>query len=370
MQPEMLNDDFYMKLAIQMAAGTVGQTGINPAVGCVIVKEGRIIGMGAHLQRGEPHAEINALQMAGDKAEGSTVYVTLEPCSHQGRTPPCSDRLIREKVARVVVACTDPNPLVAGRGLEKLRQAGIDTSVGCMEAEAQDLNEAFNKYIRTKLPFVSLKTASTLDGKIASHTGDSRWITGAESRAYVHMLRHRHQGIMVGIETILADDPELNVRTAVPGLHPIPIIVDSALRLPLAARVLGRPGLIVLTTERASKERIRELEDKGAEVWVTGSGPRVDLQEGMRRLGEREIGSVLLEGGGRLNGAMLELGLIDKCYLFYAPKIIGGAASPGNFQFAGFERMKEALPLTNLSVQTFGDDICVIGYPDYGRSSV
>lgn len=364
MSLEMLDDSFYMRLALQLAGGAAGQTGINPVVGCVIVKDGRIVGTGAHLKRGTAHAEIHALQMAGAEAEGSTVYVTLEPCSHFGKTPPCSDRLVRERVARVVVACADPNPLVAGAGINRLRAAGIQVDVGCLEQEARRLNEMFNKYIATKQPFVTLKTASTLDGKIASRTGDSKWITNEQSRGFVHTLRHRHQGIMVGIGTILADNPRLTTRLPVPALNPVPIVVDSALRIPPEARVLERGGAVVLTTESSSDDHAKRLEAKGATVIRAGSGPRVDLRAAMKQLGEREIGSVLLEGGGRLNGSMLAEGLIDKFYLFYAPKIIGGLeAAPANFSFPGFDRMEQAVMLERVSVEMFGEDVCIIGYP-------
>lgn len=364
MSLDMLDDAFYMRLALELAKGASGQTGVNPVVGCVVVKDGRIVGTGAHLKRGTAHAEIHALDMAGTEAEGSTVYVTLEPCSHYGKTPPCSDRLVRERVARVVVACMDPNPLVAGRGIKRLRDAGIQVDTGCLEQEARLLNEMFNKYIVTKQPFVTLKTASTLDGRIASRTGDSKWITNEQSRGFVHTLRHRHQGIMVGIGTILADNPQLTTRLSVPALNPVPIIVDSALRIPLDARVLERPGTIVLTTEMSPPDHAKRIEAQGGVIIRAGSGPRVDLREAMKRLGEREIGSILLEGGGRLNGSMLAEGLIDKFYLFYAPKIIGGFGdAPSNFSFPGFDRMEQAVTLERVSVEMFGEDVCMIGYP-------
>lgn len=365
---QLLNAESYMRLAIQLAEGAQGQTGINPVVGCVIVKDGRIVGSGAHLKRGSGHAEVNALRMAGEEAEGSTVYVTLEPCSHHGKTPPCSDRLVAEKVAKVIVATLDPNPLVAGSGVERLRASGIEVEVGLLEEEARSMNEAFNKFIVTGRPFVTMKTASTLDGKIASRTGDSKWITNDRSRAFVHTLRHRNQAIMAGIGTVLADDPHLTTRLSVPALDPVRIIVDSKLRLPPSANVLKAGGrVIVLTTEQAPAEKKALLEAAGAEVTACGEGAEVNLEEAMSRLGALELSSVLLEGGGRLNGAMLEKGLIDKCFLFYAPKIIGGEDAPGNFRFAGYERMQEAVRLTRLQVLTFDEDLCVIGYPQYGR---
>jgi diaminohydroxyphosphoribosylaminopyrimidine deaminase/5-amino-6-(5-phosphoribosylamino)uracil reductase len=367
---QLLNDEAYMRLALQMAEGAKGQTGINPVVGCVLVKDGRILGMGAHLKRGEAHAEIHALQMAGEEAKASTAYVTLEPCSHYGKTPPCSDRLIAAGVKRVVVAAVDPNPQVAGRGIAKLRSHGIEVEVGLLREEAALLNEIFNKYIVTRMPFVTLKTASTLDGRIASRSGDSRWVTGEASRAYVHTLRHRHQGILVGVDTVLADDPQLDARLPVPAVQPVRLVADSQLRIPPGARVLqeqDRQPTILLCSGQAPAERRAALEARGVEVLTCGDGPQVDLALAMRQLGEREIGSILLEGGGRLNGAMLERRLVDKLVLFYAPKIIGGAGAPGNFVFDGFEKMSEAITLERLKVEQFGPDICLTGYPVYER---
>lgn len=366
---EMLNDEYYMRLALQLAGSTSGQTGGNPVVGCVLVKDGRIVGMGAHLRQGEAHAEVLALQMAGDAAEGSTAYVTLEPCSHTGRTPPCSNLLIERRVKRVVVAAVDQNPRVSGSGIRRLQEAGIEVHVGVLREEADLLNEAFNKYIVTGLPWVTLKLASTLDGRIASKTGDSKWITGEASRAYVHLMRHQHQGIMAGAGTVCADDPQLSARLPVPAMQPVRIIVDGALRVPPSARALqgaAEQRTIVLTTSGSSAARRAELEALGAEVIACGYGPHVDLPLALQELGKRNIASILVEGGGGLAGALLEQRLIDKMALFYAPKIIGGGASaPVNFAFAGFDRMAEAIRLERLRVETFGDDICLIGYPNY-----
>ncbi|MFB9277283.1 bifunctional diaminohydroxyphosphoribosylaminopyrimidine deaminase/5-amino-6-(5-phosphoribosylamino)uracil reductase RibD [Cohnella cellulosilytica] len=362
---EILNDEYYMRLALNMADGASGQTGVNPVVGCVVVKDGRIVGLGAHLKRGEGHAEVHALDMAGDQARGATAYVTLEPCSHYGRTPPCCERLIEEGVSRVVVAASDPNPLVAGRGIARLREAGIEVLTGVLESEAALQNEAFNKFILTGLPFVTLKTALSLDGRIATRTGHSRWITGAAAREAVHTLRHRHAGIMVGLQTVLADDPELTTRLDVPALHPTRIVVDSGLRLPLTARVLNDAApTIVLTTVQADEDRAERLRERGAEVLRCGDGERVDLAAAMRELGRRDIGSVLLEGGGVLNGAMLQAGLVDKTMLIYAPIIVGGEGAPSAFSYVGPEEMSAALRLSRVSMQSFGDDWCVTGYPD------
>ncbi|MBD2869602.1 bifunctional diaminohydroxyphosphoribosylaminopyrimidine deaminase/5-amino-6-(5-phosphoribosylamino)uracil reductase RibD [Paenibacillus arenilitoris] len=364
---EILNDEYYMRLALELAAKAAGQTGINPVVGCVVVKEGRIVGVGTHLKRGTGHAEVHALQMAGDEAEGATVYVTLEPCSHFGKTPPCCERIIAAKAARVVVASGDPNPQVSGRGIARLREEGIDVTIGVLEQQSRLMNEKFNKYITTKLPFVTLKTASTLDGKIASRSGDSRWVTGAIAREQVHTLRHQHDAIMVGIGTVLADDPLLNTRASVPAVDPVRIIVDTSLRLPLEARVVTDRTIrtIVLASCSASSDKIAALTAAGVEVVVCGSGEKVDLAEGMKKLGELEIGSILLEGGGRLNGAMLEARLIDKIVLYYAAKIVGGAEAPGTFTFPGVDKMADAIALERVQIEMAGEDISVTGYPAY-----
>ncbi|MDF2834824.1 MAG: riboflavin biosynthesis protein RibD [Paenibacillus sp.] len=366
---DLLNDEYYMTLALDMAAKATGQTDINPVVGCVIVKGGRIVGLGAHLRRGEGHAEVHALRMAGADAEGSTVYVTLEPCSHYGKTPPCCERIIEAKAARVVVAATDPNPKVAGSGIARLRQQGIQVDVGLLEDRSQQMNEKFNAFITTGMPFVTLKTASTLDGKVASRTGHSQWVTGPEAREQVHLLRHQHQGIMAGIGTVVADDPLLTTRTAVDGLHPVRIIVDSRLTLPVNARVVADKSAqtIVLTTEAADKDKSRLLRAEGVEIVYCGPGPSVDLKAAMKQLAEREIGSVLLEGGGKLNGSMLDAELVHKVILYMAPKLIGGDESPQSFRFPGREFMDDAIALERLQVEMAGADIRITGYPVYRK---
>ncbi len=357
----LLNDEFYMSLALDMAERAQGQTEINPVVGCVVVNDGRVVGMGAHLKRGTGHAEVHALNMAGAEAKGATAYVTLEPCSHFGKTPPCSDRLIAEGVKRVVVAAVDPNPQVAGTGIERLRSHGIEVVTGVLAKRSERLNETFNKYITTRMPFVTLKTASTLDGRLASRTGDSKWISNSAARERVHAMRHRHAAIMVGIGTVLADDPELTTRTEVPGLNPIRIVIDSKLRIADHARLLdtSQAQTIIVTTEGADAARIQQLESRNIQVLVCGQGEHVDLHEAMRRLGELEISSILLEGGGKLNGAMLEAGLVDRITLFFAPKLIGGSLS--TFVFDGFEKMNQAVTLDEVEVETLDDNVCISG---------
>lgn len=366
---QVMNDEFYMSLALDMAERAQGQTGINPVVGCVVVKDGAVIGLGTHLKRGTGHAEVHALNMANGQAEGSTAYVTLEPCSHYGITPPCSERLIAEGVSRVVIACEDPNPQVAGRGISMLRAAGIEVEVGLLRERALRLNEKFIKYILTRQPFVTLKSASTLDGKVATRKGDSKWISNEEARRIVHTLRHRHQGIMVGIGTVLADNPSLTTRTEVPGINPVRIVIDSALRTPLDSAVVtdGLAPTIIIAAENAEAEKESALAASGVRVLRCGAGPRVDLAEAMKALGELEIGSILLEGGGELNGAMLEQGLVDRIVLFFAPKIVGGRAeAPGTFAFDGVELMKDAVTLRNVEVEVLGDNVCITGLPVTG----
>ncbi|MEK5027260.1 bifunctional diaminohydroxyphosphoribosylaminopyrimidine deaminase/5-amino-6-(5-phosphoribosylamino)uracil reductase RibD [Paenibacillus sp. FSL M7-1046] len=363
---DTMNDQFYMALALDMAERAQGQTGINPVVGCVVVKDGAVIGLGTHLQRGTGHAEVHALNMAAGKAQGSTAYVTLEPCSHYGKTPPCSQRLIDEGVARVVVACEDPNPQVAGRGIAMLRDQGIEVEVGLLRSRALRLNEKFIKYILTKQPFVTLKSASTLDGKISTRTGDSKWISNGQAREIVHTLRHRHQGIMVGVNTVIADNPSLTTRMVVPGLNPVRIVIDSSLRIPLDSAVVtdGQAPTVVVTTEAADPVKHESLVAAGVQVIICGAGPRVDLQSAMTKLGEMEIGSILLEGGGTLNGSMLESGLVDRVVLFFAPKIVGGGAgAAGTFEFPGVGLMKDAITLEGLEVEVLGDNVCISGTP-------
>ncbi|MBE9912952.1 bifunctional diaminohydroxyphosphoribosylaminopyrimidine deaminase/5-amino-6-(5-phosphoribosylamino)uracil reductase RibD [Paenibacillus donghaensis] len=361
-----VNDEFYMSLALDMAERAQGQTGINPVVGCVIVKDGAIAGLGTHLERGSGHAEVHAVQMAGDKAEGSTVYVTLEPCSHYGKTPPCCELLVEAKVKRVVVACEDPNPLVAGSGIDRLRRGGIEVKVGVLRERALRLSEKFAKYITTGMPYVTIKTASTLDGKIAADTGDSKWISNAEARLQAHGLRHRHQAIMVGIGTVQADDPSLTTRhDGVDGIQPVRIIVDSRLGLSPEAKIFsaGETPVIVLTTERHDAEKAKLLMECGVKILVCGSGPAVDLKTALTELGRMEIGSILVEGGGTLNGALLKERLVDRIILYLAPKIIGGKAAPDNFMFEGIHQMADAITLDALEIEQVGDNVCISGIP-------
>lgn len=332
--PSDLNDEQFMKRALELAAMALGRTSPNPLVGCVIVKDDKILGEGFHHKAGTPHAEIHALAAAGDQAHGATAYVTLEPCSHFGRTPPCADALIRAKLRRVVVAMKDPNPLVAGRGLERLREAGIQVDVGLLLKEALLLNETFIKSITAGLPFVVYKSAMTLDGKIATETGDSQWISNEISRQYVHQLRDRYDVILVGSQTILQDNPALTCRLP-SGKDPIRLIVDGKLIIDEHAQVLTSSKFspcIIATSLSASREKVERLQSlHQVEVWQYNTERHVPLEKLMRDLVQRGWISVLLEGGGGLAGALLQEKLVDKAEFFIAPKLVGGNG-PSPFQ--------------------------------------
>lgn len=357
----------YMKRALELAEKGIGYTNPNPLVGAVIVKDGKIIGEGYHQVYGSHHAEVNAFKNATEDVKGATMYVTLEPCSHYGKTPPCANAIVEKGIKKVIVGLVDPNPEVSGRGVKILRDNGIEVITGVLEEEGRKLNEIFLKYITTRLPFCIMKTAMTLDGKIAAYTGDSKWITGEASRKYVHQLRHRAASIMVGIGTILADDPMLTTRfDAGEGSDPIRIIVDSSARIPLEAKVLNlksRARTIIATTEKADKDKIEALKEKDAEVIITPlKNEKVDLSFLMKALGERKIDSILLEGGSELNYAALEEGIVDKINAFIAPKIIGGSTAKTPVGGEGKAYMKDAILLKEIDIQRFGDDIMVEGY--------
>lgn len=354
-----------MRMALELARKGKGWTTPNPLVGAVIVKGGRVIGQGYHQKYGQPHAEVNAIASAKEDVTGATLYVTLEPCSHFGKTPPCSDLLIDKNIKRVVVGTLDPNPLVAGKGIERLRSNGIEVVTGVLEEESQKLNEIFIKYIVTKEPFVVMKNAMSLDGKIATVTGESQWISGESSRKQVHSLRHELAGIMVGIETIIKDDPQLTSRT-LNSRNPIRIVVDSQLRIPIDSKVLtqqDKAKTIVATTKSANKEKVDTLKQMGIEVIVTKEKlGRVDLQELMKVLGAKGIDSILLEGGATLNFSALEEGIVDKIQSYIAPKIIGGKEAKTAVEGAGIQSLKSAFQIDRMTSVMVGEDLFVEGY--------
>ena len=354
-----------MHRALVLARKGVGKTSPNPSVGCVIVKDGEIVGEGWHRMAGTPHAEVHALQAAEDLACGADVYVTLEPCSHHGKTPPCAEALISAGVARVFIGMTDPNPKVCGQGERLLQDAGITVQTGILEEECRLLNEYFIKHITTGLPFVISKSAMTMDGKIATAGGDSKWITSEEARRFAHTLRSEADAIMVGIGTVLADDPLLTAR--IPGSKdPLRIIVDSGLRIPLSANVLreGQPSRTIIATLCDDPAKIAAIRERGADVLVCKARDcRVDLNDLIIRLGAMGILSILLEGGAELAGAMLRGGLIDKFCFFFAPKLVGGAGMEP-FAGQGAASMADVVALKNITVREFGADLMITAYPE------
>lgn len=354
-----------MKRAIVLAKRGIGRTAPNPAVGCVIVKDGAIVGEGWHKKAGTPHAEVHALRQAGGMARGADVYVTLEPCAHFGKTPPCADALMAAKVSRVHIGMVDPNPRVCGEGISMLRSAGIEVVVSVLEDNCRLLNEPFIKHVTTGLPFVILKSAMTLDGKTATAGKDSKWVTSDKSRQYVHKLRARLDAIMVGVGTVMADDPLLTSRIAA-GRDPLRVIVDSTLRIPLSSQVLhvDSPAKTVVATISDDEARIARITAAGADVLrCRQTNGRVDLHDLLVKLGGLGVQSLLLEGGGELAGEALRCGLIDKCMFFYAPKVVGGEGL-GPFSGKGVELMADAIPLKNISITKIGGDILVQGYPE------
>ncbi|MFE4241127.1 bifunctional diaminohydroxyphosphoribosylaminopyrimidine deaminase/5-amino-6-(5-phosphoribosylamino)uracil reductase RibD [Peribacillus butanolivorans] len=363
----MNNDQYYMKLALDLAASAKGKTNPNPVVGAVIVKDGVIAGTGIHRKAGEPHAEVHAFKMAGDYAKNATLYVTLEPCSHYGKTPPCANLVKESGVRRVVVATQDPNPEVAGRGISILRDAGIEVEVGVLEKEAQRLNERFIHNMITNRPFVISKYAMTLDGKLATHTGHSKWITGEESRHSVHLLRDEVDAILIGIGTVLADNPSLTTRLPEGGgKNPIRIILDSELRVPLDANIVqvSDAKTVIVTQENASVDKIAALSEKGIEfIIVPKTDAGLDLRILMEELYKKGITDILLEGGSEVNASFLRAGLIDKYLIYVAPKLLGGRNSLTPFSGINVDTMDEAMDVSISSVDMSGEDICIIAYP-------
>jgi diaminohydroxyphosphoribosylaminopyrimidine deaminase/5-amino-6-(5-phosphoribosylamino)uracil reductase len=353
-------DEKYMALALKLAEKGKGRTSPNPLVGAVIVQRGRIVGKGYHKRAGEPHAEINALRDAGSKVKGSTLYLNLEPCSHYGRTPPCTESIIKSGIKKVVVALKDPNPLVKGKGIKKLCSAGIEVKLGILRKQALRLNEAYIKYVTTGKPFIILKTAASLDGKIATSQGNSKWITGESTRKYTHRLRREMAGILVGIGTVLADDPSLTVSSKVNQREPVKIIVDTKLRTPLKAKVLNRPTIIA-TTKSASPKRISALGKKGAKVLIIEEKEgKVNLRKLMKELGRLGITNLMVEGGAEINTSFLKENLVDKVLFFLAPKIIGGRKS--SVGELGISKIRDVLHLSSLTFKRFANDILIEGY--------
>jgi diaminohydroxyphosphoribosylaminopyrimidine deaminase/5-amino-6-(5-phosphoribosylamino)uracil reductase len=360
----MDDDERWMQRALHLAEKGRGRTSPNPMVGAVLVKGGKVVGEGYHARAGEPHAEIVALKNAGEKAKGSTLYLNLEPCTHYGKTPPCVPAVIKAGVRKVVVGIEDPNPLVKGRGLAHLKQAGLEVKVGILERPCHRLNEAFFKYIGKHEPFVILKIAATLDGKLATRNGESQWITSEPSRRFVHRLRDQVDGVVVGIGTVLKDDPMLTARIR-EGRNPYRIVFDSRLRIPENAKVvdLSPSKTIVATTEMAPQDKIGRLQKKGVRVLISDSKlGKVDLKSSLLKLGELGLMTLLVEGGSRINGSFLDQGLVDKIFLFLSPKFIGDPTAPGIFGGTGVGSLKEAISIKDLKVRKIGEDTLFEGY--------
>ncbi len=360
----------YMRRALRVARRAIGTSSPNPPVGAVVVKDGQIVGEGFTLPPGEGHAEAVALEQAGEKAKGAVLYCTLEPCAHYGRVPPCSEAIIRAGIAEVRMAMLDPNPLVNGKGKAEMEAAGVTCVVGEREEEARCLNEAYVKHITTGIPFVTAKFAMSLDGKIATRTGHSRWITGERARRHAHALRRGHDAIIVGINTVLADDLALTARDGRERPYrwqPLRVVVDSKGRTPPTAQMLWQPGHTIIATSRRGAKVSASLAEAGAEVLVFPERDgRVDLRMLLKVLGDRGVISVLVEGGGKLLGSLFDLGLVDKVAAFIAPTIIGGREAPSPVAGTGVESMGEALRLSDAHTRRLERDILITGYVQSG----
>ncbi|HHW60701.1 MAG TPA: bifunctional diaminohydroxyphosphoribosylaminopyrimidine deaminase/5-amino-6-(5-phosphoribosylamino)uracil reductase RibD [Syntrophomonadaceae bacterium] len=361
----------YMQHAISIAARAHGRTEPNPMVGALIVDEnGIIVGEGYHQQAGTAHAEIHALRQAGSRARHATVYVSLEPCSHYGHTPPCTEALIEAGVKRVVIAMQDPNPQVAGNGIKRLQAAGIEVETGILEQEAARLNEVFIKHIQTGLPFIASKTAMTLDGKIATKTGDSKWISNEQSRHYVHQLRNQYQAIMVGIGTVMIDDPRLNTRLETSSKRdPVRVIIDTKLDIPVQSRIVQsaeQQKTVVFCGRQVNDAKCRALEKRGVQInRVDSRGDLLSMQQVFKLLYEQGICSILVEGGSSLNGTLLQEKWFDRVYFFIAPKIIGGHSAPGPFGGVGCEKISQGIRVIEREIHSFGEDLMITGRLSY-----
>lgn len=352
----------YMQLALEIAKKGIGHTSPNPMVGCIVVKNGMIVAEGFHEEYGSLHAERRALESCAEDLTGADLYVTLEPCCHHGKTPPCTDIIIERGIGRVIVGTLDPNPVVAGKGVQILRDHGIEVETGILEKECLELNEVFMHYIEKKKPYIAMKYAMTMDGKIATFTGDSKWVTGEESRRHVHQLRKRYSSIMVGIGTILVDDPMLNCRIE-EGVDPVRVICDSNLRIPMESRIVKTAENIptIVAYAVGDEKKQEKLKTAGVELICVDAGGRVDFPALVKELGQRGIDSILIEGGGTFHGTVLKSGLVDRIYCYIAPKLIGGKEAKSPVEGSGFSIMDEALAIHDTEIMKLGKDICITG---------
>ena len=357
-------DDIFMRRALELAKLARGRTSPNPMVGAVIVRDGEIVGEGWHQKAGTPHAEIHALRQAGERARGAEIYVTLEPCCHTGKTGPCTEALVAAGIKKVFVAMNDPNPKVAGRGISFLRENGIEVITGVLTIPAVELNAAFIKWISCGLPFVTLKSGISLDGKIATASGESKWITSPESRQQVHQLRDCVDVILTGIGTVLADDPELTTRLPKGGCSPVRVVLDRLARIPSSAKLLNDNAspVIICTSLSAEPQRLAAIQRKGIEVvQMETCNSGIDLHSVLRFLGQRGFSSVLVEAGSTLNATFLQENLIDRMVLFLAPRIIGGSLAPGAFGGAGSSSLLDTPELEDIEIRRVGPDIMIEG---------
>jgi diaminohydroxyphosphoribosylaminopyrimidine deaminase/5-amino-6-(5-phosphoribosylamino)uracil reductase len=358
-----------MKMALELAEQGRGWTSPNPMVGAVIVKDGAVVGKGFHQAAGGPHAEVHAIEDAGPKAKEATLYVTLEPCNHTGRTPPCTEAILESGIKRVVAGMKDPNPRVTGGGLGFLESQGVEVSIGICEDACRRINEAFIKYAATSCPFVILKCAATLDGCIATKSGDSKWITNPLSRQFVHEIRHAVDAIMVGIGTVIEDDPQLTTRLeGREGKNPTRIVLDTHLSIPLDARMLhlaSDSDILIVCSDSAAPEKRKKLEESGIRfLALDDEQGLIDLSALVKELGKIGVTSLLIEGGSRVNGSALRAGIVDKVYMFYAPKICGGEGIP-ICAGPGVEVMEQSINLEDITVHRFDDDVMIEGYVKY-----
>lgn len=355
----MISHKKYMEIALKIAEKGKGNVSPNPLVGCIIVKRGKIVGKGYHKQYGGEHAEIDAIKNASKKAANATLYINIEPCSHWGKTPPCTEKIVEAAIREVIIGMHDPNPLV--EGFRELKFRGIKTKIGILENEAKKLNEIYIKYMKTNRPFVILKLAMTMDGRIATKTGDSKYITGRDARKYVHQFRSEVDAIMVGINTVLKDNPKLTSRL-VKGKDPMKVVVDTELRMPLKCNLMKHPSkLIIATTNKAPKKKINKFYQKGVNVVVLKSKRNlVDLKELMKELGKKEIASVMIEGGAELNSSAIKDRIANKLLIFTAPKLVGnGLGAIGNL---GITKIDRAVKLKDIKMKKIGKDILVEAY--------
>lgn len=357
----MDEDIYFIKETLKLAKKGLGWVNPNPMVGAIVVKNGRIIAKGYHKKSGLPHAEIEAIKRYPQSLKGTSLYVNLEPCTHFGKTPPCVDAIIKAGIGKVVVATLDPNPKVSGKGIAKLQKNGIKTAVGILENESRKLNETFFAYHEKKRPFIAIKFASSLDGKIATSLGDSKWITNEKARLFARELRSKYQAILVGINTVLKDNPNLGVR--IKGKKdPLRIILDPTLKIPLDSNLLRDTNILIATTESANQKKKKMLEEKGI-LFLVFKGKTIPLPKLLDKLKEKEIISILVEGGGKVLGSFMDNKLVDKVYAFHAPIIIGGEKAVGAIGGKGANTIEKALHLKKISFKRFGDNLLTIGYP-------